>query len=850
MQNGKKFRKLVALAVMAVLIATIGIGVGSSYASAQPVTTELSLPSIAGNPANVTLNVTLSQISYITQPTQWLESNISQEKAYYTNSTNWVVPNSGYLFIVNNSTTSTAPSDSAINYPVASSLGSTINYMFADSRLSFNGTGETDYYILSEGNWTTAPSASQNAKSSSAGASQNAIDVIITEHNATTATVSVGYFAWDSAGYQNYTVYSFSSLYLNALQWYDFMIYVQSSGTTVSIMNTTGSILATSSTITPVLDGNFTKISTVSYVTSFAASTVGDMLILDYAYIVDHNTYQTASPSVVIAGAIGQSTSSIAIAPFDPGATSQSSYTQNPNASGNYLSTNVSLSDFSSVTNSSTVAAINSGEINTTLAPAANSTLALSPSVMTDVRTASYLPSSITTNLYVTTWTPAGINTAIVQYLQSTIGAMIGVVPNYVNIISYTTTAMGLNINLSNSTMTEVGNYLDNAIPALLSSNNLALENSQTGALEAGAMAGYFWNNGAIAAPILKSNGTVENPLTGVWYGNILQAGFPVGSYISAGAIVVPQWQFLGFAADGQPIFSGVASFWDPIQPLSGAASAVNNFFHSAASTITNAIKPVSYAISSTASKIVSPGGSSITNAISNFARQVEKTGTQVMPFLGGAVGNIAHYIGGTVSHSLSGLQSGLADVKSSVTGAILAGVKDVKQGVYNIGTSVKNGVSTIYNTIGHGVPTFEGVISPIVTSVRNLPTEIVNGAQTLANGATGFGESIASDAKNLGISIKNGAMNALDTVGNTITSAGQEVKNAFGSVGSAIVGAVGAPFSFIAGVSNNVAHIIEYAAIGGVVVVLVIIALYYFGEIGSHKHKSSGHKLSHKKRW
>ncbi len=850
MQNGKKFRKLVALAVMAVLIATIGVG---SYASAQPVTTELSLPSIVGNPANVTLNVTLSQISYITQPTQWLESNISQEKAYYTNSTNWVVPNSGYEFIVNNSTTSTAPSNSAINFPVASSLGSTINYMFADSRLSFNGTGETDYYILSESNWTTAPSASNNVKSASAGASQNAIDVIIAKNNATTVTVSVGYFAWDSAGYQNYTIYSFSSLYLNDLQWYDFMIYVQSTGTTVSIMNATGSVIATSSILTPVLDGNFTKISTVSYIASFAASTAGDMLILDYAYIVDHNTYQTASPSVLV-GAIGQSNTSIAIAPFDPGATPQSSYTQNPNASGNYLSTNVSLSDFSSITNSSTVAAINSGKINTSLAPAANSTLALSPAVMTDVRTASYLPTSITTNLYVTTWTAAGINTAIVQYLQGTIGAMIGVVPNYVNIISYTTTAMGLNIVLSNSTMTTVGNYLDNAIPGLLSANNLALENSQTGALQAGAMAGYFWNNGAIAAPILKSNGAVENPLTGIWYSNILQAGFPVGSYISAGSIVVPQWQFLGFAADGQPIFSGVASLWNPISTLSGAASAVNNFFHSAASTITNAIKPVSSAISSTASKIVSPiAGTSITNAISNFATDVEKTGTQVMPFLGGAVGTIAKDIGGTVSHTLSGVQSGLADVKSSVTGAVLAGVNDVKQDVSKIGTSVSAGGNVIYNTLGKAVSTVKGVISPIVTSVKNLPTEIVNGVQTLAKGATGFGESIASDAKNLGISIQNGTKNVLDTIGNTITGAGKAVKNTFGNITSAIVGAVGAPFSFIAGVSNNVAHIIEYAAIGVVVVVLVIVALYYFGEIGSRKskgkHKSSSHKSSHKKR-
>ena len=191
MQNRKKFVKFLTLAVLFVMVATIGMG---TMAQAQPSNTELSIPFI-NNPGNVALNVTLSQISYITQPTQWIYSNSSPQKAYYTNSTAWAVQNSGDLFIVNNSTTSTAPTDSAVNFPVATSLGSPINYMFSDSRLSFNGTGETVYYLISEGNQTTPPSATGNVVKASAGAAQNVIDVIISEHNATTSTVSVGYFA-------------------------------------------------------------------------------------------------------------------------------------------------------------------------------------------------------------------------------------------------------------------------------------------------------------------------------------------------------------------------------------------------------------------------------------------------------------------------------------------------------------------------------------------------------------------------------------------------------------------------------------------------------------------------------
>ncbi len=832
MEKRKSIRMFLTLATIAVMIATIGMG---TFASAQPTSTELTLP-FTGNPANVTLNVTLTQISYITQPTQWEFSNNTPQKAYYTNSTNWVVPNSGYLFIVNNSTTSTAPSDSAINFPVANDLGSTINFMFADSRLSFNGTGETDYFLLGEENWTSPPSTSGNVKSASAGPGQNVIDIIISEYNTSAATVSVGYFAWDSAGYQNYTTYSFSSVYLNDLQWYDFMIYIQSSGTTVSIMNSTGSIIATSSTLTPVLDGNFSKITTVSYVTSFAANTAGDMLILDYSYIVDHNVYQTSAPSVPLAGAIGQIGQTVgAIAPFDPGAASESNYQQYANSSGNYLSTNVSIGDFSNITNSSTIAAQNSGLINTSLAPQANQTFALSPNALTDVRTASYLPTAITTNLYVTTWTPAGINTAITQYLQSTIGNMINVVPNEVDVISYTVTAMGFNILLSNGTMTEVGNYLDNAIPGILSANGLALENTQTGAIEAGAMAGYFWNDGSIAAPVIHGN-IIENPLTGQYFSSLSDAGFPVGSYIFAGSIIVPQWKFMGFAADGQPIFNTMGL--NPFGALSGAAAAVNSFFHSAASTVSNALGTVKNTVSDTAAKIVNIAGNGLVQPLSTASKDIEKAGASVMPFMGGAIGKLGSDISGTISHALSGVDSGLADMKSSVTGAIVAGVNDVKQGFYGIGNLAKNGIATVYTTLGKAGNTIHNVISPITTTVRNLPTGLVNGTQTLVKGATGFGESIASDAKNLGIGIKNGFMGALDTVGNTITSAGREVKNAFGSVGSAVLGAVKAPFSFFSGLSNNVAHIIEYAAIGGVVIILLIVGLYYFGHSESRKRR------------
>ncbi|MEM0136164.1 MAG: hypothetical protein QXU18_13240 [Thermoplasmatales archaeon] len=837
MENKKKFLKLMTLAIIAVMVATIGMG---TLASAQPANTELNLPFIS-NPANTTLNVTLSQISYITQPTQWIYSGNSQQKAYYSNGTAWVVPNSGYLFIANNSTTSTAPPNSYINFPVGTSLGSTISYMFADSRMSFNGTGETAYYMISEGNQTAAPSTAGNVLKASAGAAQNVVDVIISEHNATTSTVSVGYFAdSDGVAYQNYTTYSFSSIYLNALQWYDFMIYIQSTGTTVSIMNTTGSVIATSSVLPAVLDGNYSKITTITYMSSEAASTAGDMLILDYSYIVDHNTYQIPAP---LAGAIGNVGNSVA--PFDPGASSVSNYTQSPSSSGSFLSTNISSSDFTSITNSSTTAAINSGMINASLETQTNDTQVLSPSALTDVRVASAIPSSITTNLYVTSWTSSGINASINQYLQNTIGTLVGVNPSDVTIIGYVVTQIGLNINLSNSTMTEVGNYLDNAIPGLLQANNLSLVDSATGAIQAGAMAGYFMGQYGPVAPVIKGN-LITDPFTGDIYSSLAQAGFPTGSYIFEGAITVPQWQFLGFASDGQPVFSNVPLAWNPFASLTGAAKAVNNFFHSAASTVTNAIKPVTSTASTVGSKIESTFKQfgDIGGAVQKFTTDVSKATNNVMPFLGGAVGTLGKDITGTVTHVAQGIDSGLADVKGSVTGAILSGVSDVKQGISSIGSAVSTKLTaagnTIYTTLGKVGTTVKNVISPIVTSIKNLPTAIVNGTKTLAKDATSFGQSIASDASHLGIAIKNGTMNALDTIGNTVTSAGKEVFNAFGNVSHAIVSDLKAPFSFAMGLSNNVAHIVEYAAIGIVVVLLVIVGVYVFShEKGGRRSRS-----------
>ena len=287
------------------------------------------------NPVNTQLNITIGRVAYITQPTEWLYNAQSSVPVSFVNPTSsWTLNNSGYLFMVNNSTSATAPSPEVANFPVASDLGSTISYIFVDSRVAVNGTGETAYLVVSESAQTGAPSTTANTLSTSAGAAQNVIFVEISNY-----AVSVGYYASVLGGngkyYQNYTSYSFSGLTLMALWFYDFYINMQPTGTYVSIVNATGTVIATSPQLSPVLEGNLSKVAYISYIHAPAASTSGDMLILDYAYLVDHNV---APVSPVLSGAMAGLPS--IIAPFDPNATA-ANYTTNPNATNSYPSVNM-----------------------------------------------------------------------------------------------------------------------------------------------------------------------------------------------------------------------------------------------------------------------------------------------------------------------------------------------------------------------------------------------------------------------------------------------------------------------------------------------------------------------------
>ena len=284
-------KQIIKFATMVTLVIIVASVMGVLFPGHPAELKTIAMPAafLSTAPLTTNLNVTVGRVAYITQPTEWLYSANSPQPASFVNpTTSWTLNNSGYLFMVNNSTSTTAPSPEVANFPVASDLGSTVSYIFIDSRVAVNGSGETAYIVISELSQAGAPSTTANTLSTSAGAAQNIIFIEISNY-----AVSVGYYASVLGGngkyYQNYTSYSFSGISLMPLWFYDFYVNIQPTGTYVSIVNATGTVIATSPQLSPVLEGNLSKVAYISYVHAPAASSSGDMLILDYAYLVDHN---------------------------------------------------------------------------------------------------------------------------------------------------------------------------------------------------------------------------------------------------------------------------------------------------------------------------------------------------------------------------------------------------------------------------------------------------------------------------------------------------------------------------------------------------------------------------------
>jgi hypothetical protein len=843
----------VALLVVAAILATSVVLLTGGTRIVQEEWSAINL-SLGSNPLSQQLNITFARVSYLDQPTQWnttgfLNASLSANGAWLDNSSSYGT-HYGIAQVNSTSTGTTA----LASWPLSSYLGANVSYAFLDQRVALNGTGTTWQLVLSEAQQTGQVATSGNVTNAAAGAAQNEIWV--------QAYYSAGNFSflaydWEEkpGGFQTVTTYAFpSNVFAPPLQFFEVYVYAQPLQTVVSIVNTTnGAVIGSTPAMHPVLDQNLTRIGYLGDTLTAAASSVDSAMIIDSALFVDHNTYANA-PGASTA-AIPMLAGSVSIpdaAPFDP-ASVATHWLNPPNSQNSYSSLTGSLSDFPSVVNSSSPASETSSLINSTAILNSTTTAGeadASHALATFRATPEDQTDAVSSTAYATTWTPQTIQSQIHSFLTNYISANTGVPAGDIEIPGMLVSNIAVWTQFSSQAASTIHDYLASAIPGFLQSNNLALVNRTTGAIDAGADIGEFMDlsTGAVYAGQTNDFGGVFDPVDHQWYASAETAGFPTGSGVGpSGAIFVPgQAAFLGWAANGEPEFGVDGCFIVCLgSALTGAASAVSNFVGSAASTVSNAVGGVTNTVSN---DVIKPVSGTLGGDLSGVSTDVSKAVDQVMPFFGGTIANIGGAVQGTLSHTLSGITSGIGSAASGAAGAILSGVNSISNTIYHVGAAagsaigslpgeIQSGLNVVGNTVGKVVSTSAAVLSSAFTTARNVAgavgKAILNGGKSLLSLAGNAASAVAGALNTVGSAIVNGASGALSWVENAFGTAGADIMNAIKAIGGALN-----PFSWFSGFSSQVAQILEYVVIGVVAFVLVF-AIVFFLHRRSKKHGS-----------
>jgi hypothetical protein len=854
---------LAFLAVFAI-IATTGAAALSSGVHDETVWSTFSL-SYGSNPVTQQLGIQFARVAYIDQPTQFnttafVGATTTANSAFITNS-------SGYGIMQYNTTTGDVASE---NYAVAASLGSNVSYVFTDQRVALNGTGGTWTYEVSEAAQTSAAASSGNVSDGSAGAAQNTLWIEST-YSSGNYTFTAADFEYKHGGYQTYTSYALgASVKVPRLQFFEVYFYVQKTSTVVSIVQTNNSAVIGSATMHPVLAGNLSSIAdltdqvTMSTSTNFAA-------IVSNTYLVDHNTFSGVSAGAGAARELGSGVvpfaagtdAGAAAAPFDPAAAQKVNYTATPSSLGTYGGVNESVSAFSSFLNSSSVASQTSAKVNTSLVVNATSkaSSASAAQTLSTLRAERDGSNAATATLYLSTWTPASIQSQISTFLTGYISTQTGIPANEVEIQNYLISNISVETTFSSQAGYTIHNYVASALPGFLQSSNLALVNQATGAVDAGADIGMFWDfaeHKALAPVVHMPFGSITDPTNGVTYASAEAAGFPIGSTVTAaGAISVPyQAAFLGWSASGVPEFSPGGCFVVCLgSSLSGAASAVSNFLGSAASSVSNAAQTVTNTVSN---DVIQPVSGTLATDVATLTGDVSQAVSNVMPFTGGTLANVGSAVSsgiGGVTKDLSALSGTLASSASSAAGALASGVDQFTNNIWSLGSAagsvaqsalggaVRAGTQLI-NTVGGVVGGAAAVISPYFEEAGNA----------VINGVSSAGRSLAS----LGSSVATAGMSALDSVGHSISQAlggaWSAISNAFGGLGSDFLNGLNGLF----GSSATSSPVTWATSLGGtvtfeliIVVVLVVVAIAIIAAflfLRHHRRRHSGHEVGGRK--
>ena len=684
------------------------------------------------------------------------------------------------------------------------------------------------------------------------------------DHNNTLAIYSVGSTkgapmlgaAWSSAGVTPLAASGSLLEYISNLTFYDLIVEMNSSGFQVSVMNPNGTIVSTGIQSSNYLPANYTKI---DFVNLSAFQMPSNSLVWDYGFMLNNtpvgNTTTAFDPFTAVGG--GSTPPPTGKVSGNESSTNGSSVSSMSTSA--YGSTTMSESAFAALSRSNTssaqvASALNGSDIlNVSRTPAV---LRASP-FLTTLRAQSGKSVQATANLVVTSWSPANVSAAEIAFLQSYIAANTGYNASSIFIVSYVVSNIAFDVHMTSQAATSFRTAMDKMMPGELQKDNLSLVNRSTGAVAAGVGIGEFYSAGAVYPANVQGH-RVQNPVTGTWYASLAAAGFPSGSYItSSGSIIVPgQATFYGFTASGVPVFS--PNFLGFGSALSGAAQAAGNFLGQAASSVTNGIGSASKAATD---YVVKPIGTAATD-FQNFSKDWTQTVSNTFPIMGGSIGNIAHSIGGIVTHSLGSVNAGLASARQEAAGAIASGYNGFSHDIYHIGSTLSAGAGAfgtgIMNTALKYVNDSSAVLSPYYTGAINFGTGIVNATKNAYESTQSYFTHLAASGSAAAKTLLNEGVGALNTaavdVQGTISGGIAKFSNITGvalsqmnslatsimGAGGNILGAIGNGIHFLFGLPQTISKIIEYGAIAALGI-FGVIALVWLVSRRNHSKAGKG---------
>ena len=851
MKEPNKILAVLILIVVVLTSMTIVVSTGQNM-EIQTITSGLALPS---NSVNSNLNVSLSHLSYTTQPPQFLvNSSDYATNATYTAGTGAWVTNATYqIFQYNGSASATA---SALSYNFSTYVSSA-KYFFSDSKIGLNGSMVSPGLEIAFGNQSYKADVPTAAMPSGTGgqtaANKSIAQTFFIEINSTasgstyTYNATLAYWYLSSTGYVlNYSKMKGDTL--QALNMYEVQFNIQNGTQQVSIVYTNNGTVAqdtpiltsSNATRTPML--NFNHLKFASYIltpTTSVSKSAG--FLFDWMYVVDKNTntYLSTSttafaPNIMSASVSGISTNLVANEPFDPTSGTGVSHYQGPNATASASQASVSnnlISTVSNVTNSTSIQnsiGLNNSQT-TPYTAGMNGANVLSNTVYSNVSNA-----TSTVDEQAQTWNSQYVRSILINFLKDYAAAQVEkktgtfVSPNDITLVSFNIGSIFVDTNYSTAAVNAMRNYLDNTYASILAANNMSIVNPTTNAIVAGASAGDFYSYGLAISPIIHGN-TIMDPMTGKSY-TLSSAGFSAGAYISGGAVVVSQYKLVGWYA-GSPLFAVTSGFsaGGLFTSLTSSGAAVSNMVQASSGTITNGIGTVSKVVDNNIVKPLNSGP--VASVVKSDVSQLINSATGITGAVGSNVQG-AFKAGNALFYGrLNSIKSNLQSYGSDTASAIMAGYHGVKTGVYSIGASVNSKLSNVGNGLN-------GIGNTLVNTAGKSTSVATDALSTVYTRASNY---IAGSDSNIYHTVRgtaNTTLAGLSAIGNTITKTASGNYNiltsTLGGIANKITGSASGFLSMFAGLPALVSHVLLYVGIGAIVIIGIILAIFFI------KRKSS----------